>query len=471
MPADLTTAVINLESSDSSVLSIDNVSNAAASVTAVAPGQVTVQATVTMDGISKATTQEITIFPQQGTPPGGTDWTVRHYGSNSRGFVTEAAGTYSLIGVGDNIWNASDDFVYLSKNIQLANPNTKVTLTATIDSFSSADPGSVGLMLRDQDIANSKHVQFRFDGNGQVMRYVYRNEESILDAQKPPAQQKYWGSQTGLLMDYAGKSMTAPFQLKLIKEGNTVTGYYFKQNEWLLMGTTTVEFSGNNFLAGIGMFSGAGKPPVKALISSLEVEYDREFSEVNVIADKTNLSLGETVTLSVSGSMSDGSQADLSQAVIVYTSENNQVVSVNQNGIVTAVGDGTASVTAAVYTGGITLTGSVAFNVDATAPALSIQLNKTEIWPANHKMVTVNAVLTASDASGIESVILTSITSNLPLLAASDIQANTGTSATSFSLRAEKGRIYTITYTATDNAGNKTVSSVVIKVPHNQSGH
>ena len=113
---------------------------------------------------------------------------------------------------------------------------------------------------------------------------------------------------------------------------------------------------------------------------------------------------------------------------------------------------------------------TVEFKVDKTAPALSVQLDKTSIWPANHKMVTINVLLNSSDAiSDVESVVLTSITSNQPDSGQGDIEADFGTAATSFSLRAEKSRIYTITYTATDKAGNKTVISVTVTVPHDQS--
>ncbi|RTE08370.1 OmpL47-type beta-barrel domain-containing protein [Paenibacillus whitsoniae] len=114
---------------------------------------------------------------------------------------------------------------------------------------------------------------------------------------------------------------------------------------------------------------------------------------------------------------------------------------------------------------------TVEFKVDKTVPALSVQLDKTSIWPANHQMATINATLNSSDAtSGVESVVLTSITSNGPDTGQGDIQANTGTAATSFRLRAEKGRTYTITYTATDKAGNKKVTTVIVTVPHDQSG-
>ncbi|KRF43737.1 OmpL47-type beta-barrel domain-containing protein [Paenibacillus sp. Soil787] len=114
---------------------------------------------------------------------------------------------------------------------------------------------------------------------------------------------------------------------------------------------------------------------------------------------------------------------------------------------------------------------TVEFKVDKTAPALNVQLDKTSIWPADHKMIAVNATVNPSDAiSGVESVVLTSITSNQPDSGKGDIQASFGTAATSFSLRAEKDRIYTITYTATDKAGNKTVTTATVTVPHDQSG-
>ncbi|MFC5468579.1 CBM35 domain-containing protein [Cohnella suwonensis] len=115
-------------------------------------------------------------------------------------------------------------------------------------------------------------------------------------------------------------------------------------------------------------------------------------------------------------------------------------------------------------------------NIDKTAPLLTIELDKTSLWPANHHMVTVQAALTSSDdASGLESVVLTSITSNEPDSGQGDIEANIGSKDTSFALRAERsgdgtGRIYTLTYTATDKAGNTTVASATVTVPHDQSG-
>ncbi|RTE10842.1 hypothetical protein EJQ19_06155 [Paenibacillus whitsoniae] len=118
---------------------------------------------------------------------------------------------------------------------------------------------------------------------------------------------------------------------------------------------------------------------------------------------------------------------------------------------------------------------TIEFKIDKTAPLLSVQLDKASIWPANHQMVTIHATLNSSDdASGVASVVLTSITSNEPDRGHGDIEAIYGTKATSFRLRAERlgngiGRTYTISYTATDNAGNETSASATITVPHDHS--
>ncbi|XEC94553.1 GDSL-type esterase/lipase family protein [Paenibacillus tarimensis] len=121
-------------------------------------------------------------------------------------------------------------------------------------------------------------------------------------------------------------------------------------------------------------------------------------------------------------------------------------------------------------------------NIDKTAPTLDIVLDKTTLFPVNHQLETVNASVYADDGmSQIDSVVLMSITSNeadeglgdgdQP----NDIQgAEYGTLDTSFMLRAERagtgsGRVYTITYTATDKVGNKTTVSVIATVPRDQS--
>lgn len=112
---------------------------------------------------------------------------------------------------------------------------------------------------------------------------------------------------------------------------------------------------------------------------------------------------------------------------------------------------------------------TVSLKIDKTAPLLSFTLDPSSIWPANHDMVTVQASIEATDAgSGLASVVLTSITYNQPDSGMGDIIADFGTEAASFQLRAEKSRVYTVTYTATDQAGNQTTATAEVTVPHDQ---
>jgi len=113
--------------------------------------------------------------------------------------------------------------------------------------------------------------------------------------------------------------------------------------------------------------------------------------------------------------------------------------------------------------------------IDTTAPTLSITLNPATLWPPNNKLVPVTATITVKDDYDPEPEIkLESITAT-ETLDDSDIQdAQPGTDDRSFSLSAKRagnnmaGRIYTVTYSATDASGNKTTASATVTVPHDQ---
>ncbi|MNG41527.1 hypothetical protein D3C84_1307630 [compost metagenome] len=58
----------------------------------------------------------------------------------------------------------------------------------------------------------------------------------------------------------------------LTKEGNIVKGYYLDGNNYILFGQTTVNFTnGANILAGIALYSSAGRPDAKAVITDLQL--------------------------------------------------------------------------------------------------------------------------------------------------------------------------------------------------------
>jgi predicted extracellular nuclease len=113
---------------------------------------------------------------------------------------------------------------------------------------------------------------------------------------------------------------------------------------------------------------------------------------------------------------------------------------------------------------------------DGTAPSLSVSVSPSTLTPPNHKYRTVNATVGVSDdVDASPSLTLVSVTSNEPDDAPGGADGNTTNDIVivdqdTFRLRAERsetgtGRIYTITYQATDACGNSTTKSVTVTVP------
>lgn len=113
---------------------------------------------------------------------------------------------------------------------------------------------------------------------------------------------------------------------------------------------------------------------------------------------------------------------------------------------------------------------------EAEAPTLSVALTPNVLFPPNHKYVRVRATVTALDnLDPSPELTLVSVTSNEPDDAPGKADGTTRNDividgTTSFRLRAERnelgtGRIYTVTYRATDDCGNATTRSATVTVP------
>jgi len=119
---------------------------------------------------------------------------------------------------------------------------------------------------------------------------------------------------------------------------------------------------------------------------------------------------------------------------------------------------------------------------DTTPPELLVGLSPDLLWPPNHRMVDVTASLAVADRCGTPSLVLTSVSSDEPDdgegdgATVHDIQGVApGTADTQFQLRAERredgdGRLYTVTYTATDAGGNDTSATRQVRVPRYRIG-
>ncbi len=149
----------------------------------------------------------------------------------------------------------------------------------------------------------------------------------------------------------------------------------------------------------------------------------------------------------------------------------NGPISVATNGIIEAKAVSTLGTESDIASFEIT-------NIDKAAPTAMVYLSTDIIKQPNHQMVAITAnVVHEDDQPGVNTVVLSSITSNeadnglgdgdTP----NDIQnASYGAADFSFDLRGERsgmgdGRVYTVTYTITDQAGNVTTASATVTVP------
>lgn len=125
---------------------------------------------------------------------------------------------------------------------------------------------------------------------------------------------------------------------------------------------------------------------------------------------------------------------------------------------------------------------SITLRIDKTTSGLNIVPDKSELWPSNGKLVPIHVDIKAvDDISGVAEIKLISITSNETdgkkgkPDGEADIQgAEYGTDDRTFLLRAERngggsGRIYTIEYTVTDQAGHVISKTATVSVEHDQS--
>jgi hypothetical protein len=119
--------------------------------------------------------------------------------------------------------------------------------------------------------------------------------------------------------------------------------------------------------------------------------------------------------------------------------------------------------------------------LNAPPSCVGVGLSDTELWPPNHKLVTITATGAAdSDIGDSVSVAIVGVTQDEPVNAAAD--GNTSPDAVLTSppsahaqLRAERagtgdGRVYRVHVVATDAFGATCTAVRTVGVPHDQSG-
>ncbi len=211
---------------------------------------------------------------------------------------------------------------------------------------------------------------------------------------------------------------------------------------------------------------------------------------VNVAtSDGTDIGAFETevpCTLSCPADISVGNDPDECGAIVNYTTPAGSgcgaVACDHPSGSFFPVGDTTVTCTSAA---GPACVFKVTVN-DTQAPGLTTNAQTVKLWPPNHKYTTVKVtdLITSvgdnCDAGvGIGSVRISSVTSDEPDNGGGD--GNTindiviAPDCKTVKLRSERtgngnGRVYTITFKATDAAGNVSTATAKVTVPHSQNG-
>ena len=131
-----------------------------------------------------------------------------------------------------------------------------------------------------------------------------------------------------------------------------------------------------------------------------------------------------------------------------------------------------------IGTGGVVT--ALVLPLDVTPPEISFDLDATELWPPNHKMVTVATGIGATDDFDPIPIVSVSVTSNEPLNGTGDGDTapdweitDNGDGTFDVAVRSENagvgdGRTYTIVVTATDFVGNSATETGTVSVPHDR---
>jgi beta-propeller repeat-containing protein len=109
--------------------------------------------------------------------------------------------------------------------------------------------------------------------------------------------------------------------------------------------------------------------------------------------------------------------------------------------------------------------------IDKTPPSGTLSLSPSQLWPPNHRLVKVTPSLSVADAGGGPVTVSGPVvTSNEPVTGSGDDTApDWVVNGKTLRLRAERadesaGRVYTVTYTLTDQAGNTASASATVRV-------
>ncbi|MGH3005210.1 MAG: ThuA domain-containing protein [Gaiellaceae bacterium] len=364
------------------------------------------------------------------------------------------------------------------KNLVLQTPDhapadyvLETKLDATIDQgFQQA-----GFFVYTDDDNYVKFNVIADQGAGRINRIELRSEVGgIVQNPQPNA-------------NVAAANDDGPFWLRLTKTGTTYTGEYsFDGQTWTAMGATVENTANVSPMFGL---QAMGVNQAESRVVAFDYFLVDGRDDVTPPTTTATLNPAEpdgengwyvspvTVTLEAD----DGNGSGV--ASTEYRLDGGDWTPYTEPFIVSADGEHTVDYRSTDEAGNAEEAKSVSFKIDATAPTLTCSATPNRLWPPNHKLVTIAVAVELTDAtSGPGGFELASVTSDEPDAGTgpedvpNDIQGwSVGTPDTSGTLRAERadggdGRVYTITYTGKDQAGNTTTCNTTVTVPKTPRG-
>jgi hypothetical protein len=198
--------------------------------------------------------------------------------------------------------------------------------------------------------------------------------------------------------------------------------------------------------------------PPTAVDDSDEVNEDSSVI-TDVLANDTDPD-GDTLTITAITNPSNGSIVNNEDGTITYSPNPNY--------------HGSDSYTYTISDGKFESTATVTITVKSVndAPVCSTATATSYVWPPNHKMVPINAAMSATDVDGeTPTISITSIKQDEPTNGLGDGDVSPDATLSPAQVRAERsgtgdGRVYVVILTATDGSGGSCNGTVQVIVPH-----
>lgn len=246
-------------------------------------------------------------------------WTSNDIGSPAlAGNTKHADGNFVLTGAGADVWSTTDEFHYVSQQL-----NGDGEIIARVNSVSNTNTNAkAGIMFRESNTANSPFAYITQRPDNQVQ----------FDARQTS------GTAAIHVSSLSGTTTGTKF-LKLVRSGNTITGYYStaaSTGPWTLLGSSTITMTAN-IQTGIFVTSHNTTSLCTAIIDNVIVSNTAKQNQIITFPALPVKKMGDP-------DFAPGATAS-SNLPIKYASSNLMVATIANNNI-HILGPGTSTITA-----------------------------------------------------------------------------------------------------------------------------